>query len=425
MSVPISPTPQVSTNSANPPSAAPPRVNLSDIFTRFRNYGEHVAYIIMLMFAFGLICANVLSFVRPGSYIIKELDILFPDDTTSAPYNFDAERGMVDSNETAVNAVAAAAAAAEKAEANKDKSWLAKLIIEMVSSPWPYSSLAVNINDVKTDDLKTTRSEVLAPGKISTVFGVLVKELIGNSLYFSYGNGRYLLKKFFKRIALFMANKTLVPPGQQRAEIKDDSENIPYITNLMCFAVPIIISFLSFVVIMGWGPITTIMGSIANITYKRVSVEGHGEGAEPTYEKIWSFKKGLSGFLMLLVIGAFTILPIAISSYTIQPFMLFVILLLYPIASNFKKFTEIFLEIVPMLMLGFVICSIMAAFYDLDERVAIFLAIFMSLAYFKIFSEKIDGIRSVIAQFMAGTLVFGDHSVPAAAAAAAVAEKSA
>jgi hypothetical protein len=67
----------------------------------------------------------------------------------------------------------------------------------------------------------------------------------------------------------------------------------------------------------------------------------------------------------------------------------------------------------------------MAAFYDLDERVAIFLAIFMSLAYFKIFSEKIDGIRSVIAQFMAGTLVFGDHSVPAAAAAAAVAEKSA
>ena len=417
MGVPISPTPQVSTNSANPPSAAPPRINLSDIFTRFRNYGEHVAYIIMLMFAFGLICANVLSFVRPGSYIIKELDILFPDDTTSAPYNFDADRGMVDSDKTKV---AAAAAAAEKAtEANKDKSWLAKWILEMVSSPWPYSSLAVNITDVKADDLKSGRSDVLAPGKISTVFGVLVKELIGNSLYFSYGNGRYLLKKFFKRIALFMANKTLVPPGQQRAEIKDDSENIPYITNLMCFAVPIIISFLSFVVIMGWGPITTIMGSIANITYKRVSVEG----AEPTYEKIWSFKKGLSGFLMLLVIGAFTILPIAISSYTIQPFMLFVILLLYPIASNFKKFTEIFLEIVPMLMLGFVICSIMAAFYDLDERVAIFLAIFMSLAYFKIFSEKIDGIRSVIAQFMAGTLVFGDHSVPVAAVAAV--EKSA
>ena len=413
-SVPISPTPQVSTNPANPPSAAPPRVNLSDIFTRFRNYGEHVAYIIMLMFAFGLVCANVLSFVRPGSYIIKELDILFPDDTTSAPYNFDADRGMVDSDENAVNAVAAAA---EKAtEVNKDKNWLAKWILEMVSSPWPYSSLAVNITDVKADDLKSGRSEVLESGKISTVFGVIVKELIGNSLYFSYGNGRYLLKKFFKRIALFMANKTLVPPGQQRAEIKDDSENIPYITNLMCFAVPIIISFLSFVVMMGWGPITTIIGSIANITYKRVSGEGDGaDGSYPTYEKIWSFKKGLSGFLMLLVIGAFTILPIAISSYTIQPFMLFVILLLYPIASNFKKFTEIFLEIVPMLMLGFVICSIMAAFYDLDERVAIFLAIFMSLAYFKIFSEKIEQIRSVIAQFMAGTLVFGDHSVPAAA----------
>ena len=404
--VPISPPPQVSTP-ANPPSAAPPRVNLSDIFTRFRNYGEHVAYIILLMFAFGLVCANVLSFVRPGSYIIGELDSLFPDDTTSAPYNFDAERGMVDdSNEDANTAVNAAAT-----EATKNKNWLAKWILEMVSSPWPYSSLAVNITDVKADDLKSGRSDVLVQGNVLTVFGVIVKELIGNSLYFSYGNGRYLLKKFFKRIALFMENKTLVPPGQQpTVRPIESNENIPYITNAMCFAVPIIISFLSFVMMMGWGPITTIIGSMANITYKKVS--GGEVGADATYEKIWSWRKGLSGFLMLLVIGAFTILPIAISSYTIQPVMLFAILLLYPIASNFKKFTDIFLEIVPMLMLGFVICSIMAAFYDLDERVAIFLAIFMSLAYFKIFSEKIEGLRSVIKQFMAGTLVFGDYSVP-------------
>ena len=194
--VPISPTPQVSTP-ANPPSAAPPRVNLSDIFTRFRNYGEHVAYIILLMFAFGLVCANVLSFVRPGSYIIGELDSLFPDDTTSAPYNFDAERGMVDDfNEDANTAVNVAAAKAT--EATKNKSWLAKWILEMVSSPWPYSSLAVNITDVKANDLKTSRIEVLESGKVLTVFGVIVKELIGNSLYFSYGNGRYLLKKFFK-----------------------------------------------------------------------------------------------------------------------------------------------------------------------------------------------------------------------------------
>ena len=402
--VPISPTPQVSTNPANPPSAALPRVNLSDIFTRFRNYGEHVAYIIMLMFAFGLVCANVLSFVRPGSYIIDELDILFPDDTTSAPYNFDQDRGMVDSREDAVNAVNDAA---EKASAaNKDKSWLAKWILEMVSSPWPYSSLAVDIATVIANDKKDGRSDVLVSGSVLTVFGVIVKELIGNSLYFSYGNGRYLLKKFFKRIALFMANKTLVPPGQNTT-LDESNNNIPYITNAMCFAVPIIISFLSFVVMMGWGPITTIIGSIANITYKKVVGD---TDQDVTYEKIWSPKKGLSGFLMLLVIGAFTILPIAIASYTIQPFMLFVILLLYPIASNFKKFTDIFLEIVPMLMLGFVIFSIMAAFYDLDERVAIFLAIFMSIAYFKIFSDQIENLRRVIEQFMAGTLVFGNLS---------------
>lgn len=401
--VPISPTPQVSTNPANPPSAALPRVNLSDIFTRFRNYGEHVAYIIMLMFAFGLVCANVLSFVRPGSYIIDELDILFPDDTTSAPYNFHQARGMVDSSEAA-----AVNDAAEKAsQANKDKSWLAKWILEMVSSPWPYSSLAVDIATVIENDNKDGRSDVLVSGSVLTVFGVIVKELIGNSLYFSYGNGRYLLKKFFKRIALFMANKTLVPPGQNTT-LDESNNNIPYITNAMCFAVPIIISFLSFVVMMGWGPITTIIGSIANITYKKVV--GDTDEDVTTYEKIWSPKKGLSGFLMLLVIGAFTILPIAIASYTIQPFMLFVILLLYPIASNFKKFTDIFLEIVPMLMLGFVIFSIMAAFYDLDERVAIFLAIFMSIAYFKIFSDQIENLRRVIEQFMAGTLVFGNLS---------------
>lgn len=398
------------TNSSTTASAAAsPRVNLSDIFTRFRNYGEHVAYIIVLMFAFGLVCANVLSFVRPGSFIIGELDILFPDDTTNAPYNFDKDRGMVDSSEAAVKTVNTTA---ETVSASyKDKSWLAKWILEMVSSPWPYSSLAVDIKTVIDNDVKSGRSEVLLPGNIWNVFGVIVKELIGNSLYFSYGNGRYLLKKFFKRIALFMENKTLVSPGQPDKQITDNEPNIPYITNAMCFAVPIIILFLSFVMMMGWGPITTIIGSIANITYKKLDDGGGGgDGVEePTYEKIWSWRKGLSGFLMLLVIGAFTILPIAIASYTIQPFMLFVILLLYPIARDFKKFTDIFLEIVPMLMLGFVICSIMAAFYDLDERVAIFLAIFMSLAYFKIFSEKIEGLRSVIAQFMAGTLVFGNH----------------
>lgn len=398
---------QPPTNSSTTASAAaPPRVNLSDIFTRFRNYGEHVAYIIVLMFAFGLVCTNVLSFVRPGSYIIGELDILFPDDTTSAPYNFDKERGMVDSGDEAIKAVAAAAD--KTSETNQNKSWLAKWILEMVSSPWPYSSLAVNVAEVKANDLKPGRNEVLVQGNVLTVFGVIVKELIGNSLYFSYGNGRYLLKKFFKRIALFMANKTLVPPGESKDDLKGSNENIPYITNAMCFAVPIIISFLSFVMMMGWGPITTIIGSVANITYIKGSTDSDAGGA--TYKKIWSWRKGLSGFLMLLVIGAFTILPIAISSYTIQPFMLFVILLLYPIASNFKKFTEIFLEIVPTLMLGFVIFSIMAAFYDLDERVAIFLAIFMSLAYFKIFSEQIEGLRNVIKHFMAGALVFGDRS---------------
>lgn len=51
----------------------------------------------------------------------------------------------------------------------------------------------------------------------------------------------------------------------------------------MCFAVPIIISFLSFVMMMGWGPITTIIGSMANITYKKVS--GGEDGADATYEK--------------------------------------------------------------------------------------------------------------------------------------------
>ena len=406
---------QPPTNSSTTASAAaPPRVNLSDIFTRFRNYGEHVAYIIVLMFAFGLVCTNVLSFVRPGSYIIEELDILFPDDTTSAPYNFDADRGMVNSNATAINAVNdAAVQKAATYEADKNKSWLAKWILEMVSSPWPYSSLAVDIESVKNNDLKPGRNEVLVQGNVLTVFGVIVKELIGNSLYFSYGNGRYLLKKFFKRIALFMANKTLVPPGESKDDLKGSNENIPYITNAMCFAVPIIISFLSFVMMMGWGPITTIIGSVANITYIKGDSADSGTDSDAggdTYKKIWSWRKGLSGFLMLLVIGAFTILPIAISSYTIQPFMLFVILLLYPIASNFKKFTEIFLEIVPTLMLGFVIFSIMAAFYDLDERVAIFLAIFMSLAYFKIFSEQIEGLRNVIKHFMAGALVFGDRS---------------
>jgi hypothetical protein len=102
-------------------------------------------------------------------------------------------------------------------------------------------------------------------------------------------------------------------------------------------------------------------------------------------------------------------MPIAMSSFTIQPIMLALILFIYPLARSFTNFKQIFLEIVPMLMLLFVACSVGAGFYHLDKPVAIFIGVFMAIVYFKIFGDKINNMRAYITQILMEILKFKDH----------------
>lgn len=390
-----------------------PKMRFNDIIARFKNFGEHVFYSILYVFIFGVICANVLSFIRPNdaqytNNIFKELDELFPDDIQYAPYGFNFKRGMVpekdrtepeddeeqeDDNET------------DDDDKNNDKPTIEKLVkffkFKKESIPaWPYSSLAVPFLDEGTGQLtndKKTDKEFLSEDRFKE-FSIMSKELIGNSLYFSYGYGRFLLKRLFRKLHMFMINKT---PSQTDPMSEDMNAEYAYISNVMVFIIPFIIMIIMFVLACGWGPITMVLGCIANITHKKKE-----NTSESEYENAMSLGRSVSGFALFLVIGIFTIIPMAVASYSIQPLMVFGALMLYPIARGFKNFQKIFFEIVPSLMFCFVTAVILSAFYDLDTNVALFMSVFVIIVYFIIFKDKVNQLRAFATSFFMGILKF-------------------
>jgi hypothetical protein len=198
---------------------------------------------------------------------------------------------------------------------------------------------------------------------------------------------------------MFMRNKT---PTSGAPETKGPDPEYAYMSNAMCLIIPIVLAFL-LLVMMGWGPITTIIGSIANITYKK------NKAADTEHFASWKLSKLANGLITFLFVGAFAIMPIAISSFTIQPIMLSLVLFIYPLARSFTNFKQIFFEILPMLMLIFVACSVGAGFYHLDQPVAIFIGVFMAIVYFKIFGDKINNMRAYITQILMEILKFKDH----------------
>lgn len=386
-----------------------PKISFNDIIKRFKNFGEHVFYSILYVFIFGVICANVLSFIRPDdnnytNTIFKELDELFPDDIETAPYGFNFRRGMVpdrDGKEAHDDA--------EEEESDEDpddpnKPTIEKLVklfkFKKDNEPaWPYSSLAVEMNEetgILTND-KATGKDFLADARFKE-FSIMTKELIGNSLYFSYGYGRFLLKRLFRKLHTFMINKT---PSATDPTKESKYSDYAYISNIMVFIIPFIIALIMFVMACGWGPVMMVLGCIANITHKKID-----KTPDSKYENAMSLKRSVSGFALFLVIGCFTIIPMAVASYSIQPLMVFGALMLYPIARGFKNFQRIFFEIVPSLMFCFVSAIILCAFYDLDANVALFMSLFIIIVYFIIFKDKVNQLRAFASSFFMGILKF-------------------
>ena len=393
-----------------------PKMSFNDILTRFKKFGEHVFYSILYVFIFGLICANVLSFVRPDdndytNTIFKELDELFPDDIQFAPYGFNYNRGMVperdrkeDENENDDDEGEEKEEEDETGDINNDKPTIEKLVkffkFKKDTEPaWPYSSLAVPMKE-ETGELtndKETGKEFLAENRFKE-FSIMSKELIGNSLYFSYGYGRFLLKRLFRKLRTFMINKT---PSQTEPTKEDKGADYAYISNAVVFIIPFIIMIIMFVLACGWGPITMVLGCIANITHKKLE-----DKPDSKYANAMSLRRSVSGFALFLVIGFFTIIPMAVASYSIQPLMVFGALMLYPIARGFKNFQKIFFEIVPSLMFCFVTAVILCAFYDLDTNVALFMSVFVIIVYFIIFKDKVNSLRAFVSNFFMGLLKF-------------------
>jgi len=389
-----------------------PKMSFNDILTRFKNFGEHVCYSILYVFIFGVICANVLSFIRPDdteytNNIFKELDELFPDDIQMAPYGFNFKRGMVpekDRKEPEDDADEEDEEDDDDSNKNSDKPTIEKLVkffkFKKENVPaWPYSSLAVPMNE-ETGELtndKKIGKDFLAEDRFKE-FSIMSKELVGNSLYFSYGYGRFLLKRLFQKLRIFMINKT---PSETDPTVESKDSDYAYISNVMVLIIPFIIAFLMFVMACGWGPITMVLGCIANITHKKKE-----DKPDSKYENSMSLLRSVSGLALFLVIGCFTIIPMAVASYSIQPLMVFGALMIYPIARGFKNFQKIFLEIVPALMFCFVTAVILCAFYDLDTNVALFMSVFVVIVYFIIFKDKVNRLRAFASSFFMGILKF-------------------
>ncbi len=392
-----------------------PKMSFNDILTRFKNFGEHVGYSVIYVFIFGLICANVLSFIRPDdteytNNIFKELDELFPDDIQMAPYGFNFKRGMVPEKDRKEPEDDADEEDEEDEEdgndsnKNSDKPTIKKLVnffkFKKENVPaWPYSSLAVPMNEATgelTNDKKIGK-DFLAEDRFKE-FSIMSKELIGNSLYFSYGYGRFLLKRLLQKLRIFMINKT---PSATDPMVESLDSDYTYISNVMVLIIPFIIAFLMFVMACGWGPITMVLGCIANITHKKKE-----DKPDSKYENSMSLLRSVSGLALFLVIGCFTIIPMAVASYSIQPLMVFGALMIYPIARGFKNFQKIFLEIVPALMFCFVTAIILCAFYDLDTNVALFMSVFVVIVYFVIFKDKVNRLREFASSFFMGIRKF-------------------
>jgi len=392
-----------------------PKMRFTDIITRFKKFGEHVFYSIIYVFIFGLICANMLSFVRPDdneytNNIFNELDELFPDDIRVAPYGFNYKRGMVPEQDRKDEDDDDDDEEKEEEEEDEtgDKPTIEKLVKffkfkkESKESAWPYSSLAVLMNTTTgrliNDDKIGPVKEFLAEDRFKE-FSIMTKELIGNSLYFSYGYGRFLLKRLFRKLRTFMINKT---PSQTEPTKEDKDADYAYISNAVVFIIPFIIMIIMFVLACGWGPIMMVLGCIANITHKKKE-----DTSDSKYENTtMSLRRSVSGFALFLVIGFFTIIPMAVASYSIQPLMVFGALMLYPIARGFKNFQKIFFEIVPSLMFCFVTAVILCAFYDLDTNVALFMSVFVIIVYFIIFKDKVNSLRAFVSNFFMGILKF-------------------
>ncbi len=403
------------------------KLQLGVIYNRFKTFGEHALYIALALFAYGFITASFMTFFGPFSpatdagddrelkektKIFDRLDLLFPDDLEFSPYGFNPIRGLVDdelaSDDTKREKEKKRIAAAYEADNTKNKyiiPFLVKLMetggpnnLEPKStvSEFPYTQFGLKLpnNETLADTRNVTQQNTdLGFGSSVLIWG---KELMTCSLYFSYGRGRYYLKEFFKFLNLWMKKATPISANEA-----DDTPEYTYIRNIVALMGIIILAFLTLVLLI-WPSISLFIGAIKNTYTKNKNIFIDNEDANAHISPVTR----IFGRVLILLFAAIIIMPIAMFNHVWQPLVFIGTILLYPISYSGSELKKIFIEIVPSLMALFVFGMIIAALYDLDQPVAIAVSVFMLIAYWLIFKDKINSLILFIGKIKTGVLGF-------------------
>ena len=366
-----------------------------------------IASILALVLIWGFICANIIAFIRPdsksksGSFtntIMERLDQFFPHDIEKAPYGFDKTRGIanqkvIDDYEKAKNLKAREDEdAGNEANPNKgckvDKYFVFEKDDKSTEFPYTWSAQPLKENPDKSDPIRMIADNDKAKdtgfmmGKRIKSFMLFAFEWLVNSVYFSYGNHRQLIKRGFRMLNHYMKEKTPSSLKNSNPAVEDDESQYEYMSNLMVMLhIPILFIFVILPFFgLGIGSIMMIAGSIWN----QLPV------------KNYEFKlfRLLEGIPMTLVVGSFTVFPFAAAAYFIQPAIFFGKLLFYQLlcekeSANLKK---TFVEIIPSLVGIFALGICYSAFYNFPQPFSYVMVIGTIIAYCLVFKDSISNL---------------------------------
>jgi hypothetical protein len=399
--------------------------NVTNIADKVNNFLAHIGYALVCVLIWGFICANVLSFTRPDTTtpnnkanytneIFKELDLLFPDDTEFAPYGFHWKRGVPDSKETEKNDGDSDDETEEqKQEEEREEAeasakgimlgWVNKLRYKKddKTSMFPYNKFSQDIDQegkLKRDN--ETNTGFLSEDGYFRSLGQLMSEWMLNSIYFSYGNSHVFIKKMFKMLNAFMVNKTPSARAKEKASEPDTRSDYAYMTNTMVVTIiPLFVFIMLIFFVASFGSIMMVAGSVLNKTYHKLK-----PGAGAGYDKKLYTRPIVDGFFMTLIMGSFSILPIAGLSYFIQPANYCLKVLTYPIARGWMNFKRVFFEIIPILVALFTMAMCFAALYDFENPISYVIVGCAIISYIILFKDNILRLLAFVAGVKGGLL---------------------
>ena len=406
-----------------------PKIDFKAAYEKFKNFGEHTLYTILALLAYGFIAASTITFFHPFDNkneagddtdlkkkmkIFERLDLLFPDDLEFSPYGFNTQRGLVDdksklADNDKIDQVKKISEAYDTDEVTNTYYWASLVkwlelggpngIDKPTQSEFPYTAVGLEIDGSNKTlaDEKTATAQNTGPGFWGT-FWIWSKEVMTGSLYFSYGRGRYYLKRFFKFLNFCMKKATPI------ANSEDDAPDYTYVRNLAAIGVALILVVLVILLLL-WSVFSPFVGGVRN-TFTKVDGVINNDIANRKFSSstIWVVR------LLVMMVVSVVIVGTAMFDYVWQPLVVFVKILLYPISYSMSELKKVFIEIVPTLMALFVIGMSIAAHHDLDQPVAMAVICFMLITYYLIFKGKINALFGLFLGVKTGTLGFHSNA---------------